>query len=713
MRKIIKGMMFSGILVFCMYVSAFISEAKAETAYTDNCSYLFSEGAPDTLVSFDQAEHFGFGMDGYVKLVLYNKNEFKQPVYVNYELVGDKIYIYDILIPSDIGSFDECINTDIYIGKYVMSEGHSYEIILGNSDGLSIQTYALGKKVSISAIGNDKNNIDLIYYGSKINFTSSPSVKNVQLPYVTEIADLAFSNNYNLENVNIGSSLPEEASLNIGRGAFKGCRSLTSFIYPHGIRKCYFGAESLSETGIKTLDLIKNTVIEPDTFSGNEMTLSWDYTSNILSGTIEKITEKGIKKDPYVDISKLDFNIPAQYYNTQEICPPIIMPSDINVSFNESTEQQPGQFTVTYSNNVDAGKALAVVNGTDMRVLGNNVRFFGTAQVEYTIKCLDINSDDIHVAQTSTDISGYPEYVVYYSDSLINKNNYSIDFRADISGKIISILTGKNNLCGIKNIYTGINMPKPLPEETYTPVPVKDTSFSTGLTQKATAIPSYSEIKNKEAKKAVHVKTAKTKKAAEIKKISKSGKSVSIVVKKMKKTKGYEIYVSHKKNGKYKLIAKGRSNKVTVKKMKAGTYYFKVRAYKKTGAKKSCGRFSTAKKIKIAAPKAPDKGKKRGKNVIPAVKLKIKKVNVIGSSDYIQAKWSDENKKCYFEIERKTGNNKFENISIINNALQSYPENTLQFLVKSTNEKSVYRMRLYKVIKGKRIYGKYSNECIC
>lgn len=93
MRKIIKRTIFLGILAFCIYVSAFISEAKAEAAYTDNCSYLFSEGAPDTLVSFDQAEQFGFGMDGYVKLALYNKNEFKQPVYVNYELKGDKIYI--------------------------------------------------------------------------------------------------------------------------------------------------------------------------------------------------------------------------------------------------------------------------------------------------------------------------------------------------------------------------------------------------------------------------------------------------------------------------------------------------------------------------------------------------------------------------------------------------------------------------------------------
>lgn len=79
-------------------------------------------------------------------------------------------------------------------------------------------------------------------------------------------------------------------------------------------------------------------------------------------------------------------------------------------------------------------------------------------------------------------------------------------------------------------------------------------------------------------------------------------RNVTISYGKVAKAKGYEIFRSTKKKGKFKKVAtikKAKTTKKTFKNMKKGTYYFKVRAYKTSGKKKIYTDYSKTVSIKV------------------------------------------------------------------------------------------------------------------
>ena len=82
----------------------------------------------------------------------------------------------------------------------------------------------------------------------------------------------------------------------------------------------------------------------------------------------------------------------------------------------------------------------------------------------------------------------------------------------------------------------------------------------------------------------------------------KNSSKVTITWKKVSKAKGYQIYRSKKKNGKYKLvktIKKGSTKKYNVSHKEGKTYYYKVRAFvTNANGKRVYGTFSTAKSPK-------------------------------------------------------------------------------------------------------------------
>lgn len=87
-----------------------------------------------------------------------------------------------------------------------------------------------------------------------------------------------------------------------------------------------------------------------------------------------------------------------------------------------------------------------------------------------------------------------------------------------------------------------------------------------------------------------------------VKAVSKGGK-VILSWKKDKSAKGYKVYMSEKKKGKYKAVAtikKNKTVKATIKKVKKGRkYYFKVAAFNKNGKKKVIGKSSAVKTVKV------------------------------------------------------------------------------------------------------------------
>ena len=81
--------------------------------------------------------------------------------------------------------------------------------------------------------------------------------------------------------------------------------------------------------------------------------------------------------------------------------------------------------------------------------------------------------------------------------------------------------------------------------------------------------------------------------------LKKKSGNIAISWKKVKGAKGYEIYVSNKKKGKYKKVKTLSSSKkkYTYKVKKKGTYYIKVSGFIKTGGNTIIGSETTKKII--------------------------------------------------------------------------------------------------------------------
>lgn len=80
------------------------------------------------------------------------------------------------------------------------------------------------------------------------------------------------------------------------------------------------------------------------------------------------------------------------------------------------------------------------------------------------------------------------------------------------------------------------------------------------------------------------------------------GSKVTVSWKKIKGAKGYKVYVSNKKKGKYKVkatIKKAKKTKCTIKLKKGRKYFIKVCAYKKVQKKNVNGKYSKVKKVTI------------------------------------------------------------------------------------------------------------------
>ena len=96
------------------------------------------------------------------------------------------------------------------------------------------------------------------------------------------------------------------------------------------------------------------------------------------------------------------------------------------------------------------------------------------------------------------------------------------------------------------------------------------------------------------------VDTVKKPKAPKIA-VKVKGKKAIVSWKKVKGVKGYKVYVSSKKKGKYKVkatVKKAKTTKCTIK-LKKGKYFIKAKSYKKASGKTVYSKFSNVKKVVI------------------------------------------------------------------------------------------------------------------
>ncbi len=172
--------------------------------------------------------------------------------------------------------------------------------------------------------------------------------------------------------------------------------------------------------------------------------------------------------------------------------------------------------------------------------------------------------------------------------------------------------------------------------------------------------------------------------------LTSSGKA-KLKWKKVSGAKGYEIYRATSKDGKFKRIKTiSKASSVTAM-LAANTgskpYYYKVRAYKMTASgKKVYGSFSS---VKTCGPNKPS-----------GVKAKAY------SGKKIKVTWKKTSNASGYEIYRATSKNgKYKKVKTITKA------KTVSYVNKSLKKgkKYYYKVRAYRKIKGKKVYGSYSS----
>lgn len=191
----------------------------------------------------------------------------------------------------------------------------------------------------------------------------------------------------------------------------------------------------------------------------------------------------------------------------------------------------------------------------------------------------------------------------------------------------------------------------------------------------------------------VRYKETATKKAGAAAKITVAPKikvtttynSARISWKKVSGAAGYQVYRATSQNGKYKKVRTTAKTSWKNEKLTTGkVYYYKVRAYKKSGSKTVYGSFSIKAKA-VPRTKAPTFKLTAGKN-----KIQVSWNKVSGADGY----------RIY---RAKSKNGSYKMIKDSRSKLRRYTSVRL-----TGNHKYYYKMRSYRVVKGKKVYSEYS-----
>ena len=168
-------------------------------------------------------------------------------------------------------------------------------------------------------------------------------------------------------------------------------------------------------------------------------------------------------------------------------------------------------------------------------------------------------------------------------------------------------------------------------------------------------------------------------------KVATTYNSARISWKKVSGAAGYQVYRAGSQNGKYKKVRTTAKTSWTNEKLTTGkVYYYKVRAYKKSGSKTVYGSFS----IKAKA--------------VPRTKAPTFKLTA--GNHKIQVSWNKVRGADGYRIYRaKSKNGSYRMIKDSRSKLRRYTSVRL-----TSNHKYYYKMRSYRVVKGKKVYSEYS-----
>ncbi|MCI9063706.1 MAG: LysM peptidoglycan-binding domain-containing protein [Clostridia bacterium] len=151
---------------------------------------------------------------------------------------------------------------------------------------------------------------------------------------------------------------------------------------------------------------------------------------------------------------------------------------------------------------------------------------------------------------------------------------------------------------------------------------------------------------------------------------------------------GYKVYSYNYSTKKWEYVGKTNKTSYTVKDLKSGTTYkYRVRAYKTIDGTQHFGAYTT--------------------NMRTATKPKTPSANVKVGDKKVTLKWSKVSPATGYEVYVKTNKNgKYKLLKRINkNSTIEYTNSKL-----AVNKTHYIKVRAYKTVDGKRIYGSYSKE---
>lgn len=278
------------------------------------------------------------------------------------------------------------------------------------------------------------------------------------------------------------------------------------------------------------------------------------YKNNLNVGTAQ-VTIQGIKnytgtiKKTFTinkeKISKCTYSISAKsfLYTGYETKP------TVKLYYKGKRITQGSDYTIAYSNNIDAGTAQVIVSGCGMN-------FTGTGKFYYTIQQVDVGDLTPVLSGTSYMYTGKakkPSVKVTYLDLiLISGKDYKLTYTNNVK-----VGTAKVTITGISNNYTG------------------------SLTKTFTIIP----------------------KGTSISKLSKCSKGFTLKWKKQStQTSGYQIqYATNSKfkSAKTKTVKSTKTTSAVISKLQKKKYYYvRIRTYKTVSGKKYYSSWSKVKKVK-------------------------------------------------------------------------------------------------------------------
>lgn len=199
---------------------------------------------------------------------------------------------------------------------------------------------------------------------------------------------------------------------------------------------------------------------------------------------------------------------------------------------------------------------------------------------------------------------------------------------------------------------------------------------------------------------------------------SASYNSIKITWKKAKGVDGYKVYRATKKNGKYKEIKninKAKTTSFTNKKVATGkTYYYKVRAYKKVSGKTKYSKYSKA----VKGVALPDQVKGiTAKNTSVMVAYEEEEEKEAAKRE-ATVDWKNAKGAAGYEVYRqqiRKVNNDTKVIAAyqkVADVTESKYKDVLTQVISYAGEDAhdifQYKVRAYKVVKGKKVYGKFS-----